>query len=282
MSKPLNGRNFIDLTLLQPGITQHRNLAVAAATVGLWFSSNGAPLRSNNYLLDGAPMTNLTQGTSASQDGSTLGIEGLREYRVITNSFSAEYGMTMGSQVMMVTKSGTNALHGSLFEYFRNNALDARNYFDNAPAPKAPFHNNQFGGSVGGPIVKDKTFFFLDYEGQRENVGVVSLDCVPTAAFIQQATATALASPSGLSPVGQKLLDFFPHNPANYIPGIAASDSGCFNARNQFAPDYIANAPSFNNLSSVIAKIHHTINSHNNLTGRYFFGDSTQQFPLAL
>src|SRR5437773_1973166 len=110
---PLNGRNFIDLTLLQPGITQHRNIGVAASTVGLWFSSNGAPLRSNNYLLDGAIMTNLTNGTSASQDGSTLGIEGIREYRVITNSFSAEYGMTMGSQVTMVTKGGTNTQNGS-------------------------------------------------------------------------------------------------------------------------------------------------------------------------
>src|SRR5262249_8830269 len=101
---PLNGRNFIDLTLLQPGVTQQRNLAVAASTVGTWFSSNGAPLRSNNYLLDGAIITNLTNGTSASQDGSTLGVEGIREFRVITNSFSAEYGMTMGSQVMLVTK----------------------------------------------------------------------------------------------------------------------------------------------------------------------------------
>src|SRR5947199_6667087 len=176
---PLNGRNFIDLTLLTPGITQHRNLAVAASTVGMWFSSNGAPLRSNNYLLDGAPMTNLTQGTSASQDGSTLGIEGIREYRVITNSFSAEYGMTMGSQVTMVSKGGTNTLHGSLFEYFRNSALDARNFFDyKAPASDRrlpPFTRNQFGGSVGGPIKKDKTFFFGVYEGLRHRFGVTTI-----------------------------------------------------------------------------------------------------------
>src|SRR5438128_11370536 len=176
---PLNGRNFIDLTLLTPGITQHRNLAVAASTVGLWFSSNGAPLRSNNYLLDGALMTNLTNGTSAAQDGSTLGIEGVREYRVITNSFSAEYGMTMGSQVMVVTKSGTNTLHGSLFEYFRNSALDARNFFDYKSAAsnrRVPaFTRQQFGGSVGGPIKKDKTFFFAVYEGLRQRFGVTTI-----------------------------------------------------------------------------------------------------------
>src|SRR5437667_2908442 len=176
---PLNGRNFIDLTLLTPGITQHRNLAVAASTVGLWFSSNGAPLRSNNYLLDGAPMTNLTQGTSASQDGSTLGIEGIREYRVITNSFSAEYGMTMGSQATMVTKGGTNTLHGSLFEYFRNSALDAHNFFDyKTPASdrRLPaFTRNQFGGSLGCPIKKDKTFLFGVYEGLRHRFGVTTI-----------------------------------------------------------------------------------------------------------
>src|SRR5881296_4721187 len=176
---PLNGRNYIDLTLQMPGITQQRNLGVAASTVGTWFSSNGAPLRSNTYLLDGALMSNLTNGTSAAQDGSTLGIEGVREYRVITNSFSAEYGMTMGSQVIVVTKSGTNTLHGSLFEYFRNSALDARNFFDyKTPASdrRLPaFTRNQFGGSVGGPIKKDKTFFFGVYEGLRQRFGVTTI-----------------------------------------------------------------------------------------------------------
>ncbi|PYV66609.1 MAG: hypothetical protein DMG97_16165 [Acidobacteria bacterium] len=285
---PINGRDYTKLIYLNPGVAGSPDQITDSPGSFGEFSMNGARGRSNNFLLDGTDMNDGYRNNPAINEAGVfatpatiLPIDAVSEMNVLSN-YKPEYGRNGGAIVNIVTKSGTNALHGSLFEYFRNNALDARNYFDNAPAPKAPFHNNQFGGSVGGPIVKDKTFFFLDYEGQRENVGVVSLDCVPTAAFIQQATATALASPSGLSPVGQKLLDFFPHNPANYIPGIAASDSGCFNARNQFAPDYIANAPSFNNLSSVIAKIDHTINSHNNLTGRYFFGDSTQQFPLAL
>src|SRR2546425_87359 len=218
---PLNGRNFIDLTLLTPGITQHRNLAVAASTVGMWFSSNGAPLRSNNYLLDGAPMANLTQGTSASQDGSTLGIEGIREYRVITNSFSAEYGMTMGSQVTMVTKGGTNTLHGSLFEYFRNSALDARNFFDYKTAASnrrlPDFTRNQFGGSVGGPIKKDKTFFFGVYEGLRQRLGITTISSVMPAAChtahylvdrscVQLPTGQTLA----VAPTMRSILDLFP------------------------------------------------------------------------
>src|SRR3989449_9937562 len=187
---PLNGRKFIDLTLLTRGITQQRNLGVAASTVGLWFSSNGAPLRSNNYLLDGAIMTNLTNGTSASQDGSTLGIEGIREYRVITNSFSAEYGMTMGSQVTMVTKGGTNTLHGSLFEYFRNSALDARNFFDYKTAASnrrlPAFTRNQFGGSVGGAIKEGKTLFFGCYERIRERLGITTiLNVIPAACHVR-------------------------------------------------------------------------------------------------
>ena len=258
---PINGRDYTKLIYLNPGVAGSPDQITDSPGSFGEFSMNGARGRSNNFLLDGTDMNDGYRNNPAINEAGVfatpatiLPIDAVSEMNVLSN-YKPEYGRNGGAIVNIVTKSGTNALHGSLFEYFRNNALDARNYFDNAPAPKAPFHNNQFGGSVGGPIVKDKTFFFLDYEGQRENVGVVSLDCVPTAAFIQQATATALASPSGLSPVGQKLLDFFPHNPANYIPGIAASDSGCFNASNQFAPDYIANAPSFNNLSSVIAKI---------------------------
>jgi Carboxypeptidase regulatory-like domain/TonB-dependent Receptor Plug Domain len=285
---PINGRDYTKLIYLNPGVAGSPDQITDSPGSFGEFSMNGARGRSNNFLLDGTDMNDGYRNNPAINEAGVfatpatiLPIDAVAEMNVLSN-YKAEYGRNGGAVVNIVTKSGTNALHGSFFEYFRNNALDARNYFDNAPAPKAPFHNNQFGGSIGGPIVKDKTFFFLDYEGQRENVGVVSLNCVPTPAFVQQATATALLSPSGLSSVGQKLLDFYPHNPGNYIPGITASDAGCFDGNNKFAPDYIANAPSFNNLSSVIAKIDHSFNSHNSLTGRYFFGDSTQQFPLAL
>src|SRR5713226_8607437 len=112
---PLNGRNYIDLTLLQPGV--QRLVNHNPGQVGTWFSSNGAPLRSNYVLLDGAPMVNLIGASSSSISATTLGIEGIREYRVVTNSFSAEYGMTMGSQMVIVSKNGTNAFHGSVFEF---------------------------------------------------------------------------------------------------------------------------------------------------------------------
>jgi outer membrane receptor protein involved in Fe transport len=270
---PLNGRNFIDLTLLQPGITQHRDAAVAASTVGLWFSSNGAPLRSNNYLLDGAIMTNLTQGTSASQDGSTLGIEGIREYRVITNSFSAEYGMTMGSQVVMVTKGGTNTLHGSLFEYFRNSALDARNFFDYKTAASnrrlPAFARNQFGGSIGGPIKKDKTFFFVVYEGLRQHLGVTTVSNVMPAAchtpnhVVDRNCVSTLAAGQTLTvaPIVQPILDLFP------APNLSG---------NKFTFPFTQ--PTRDDYGQ--GRIDHIFSAADSLFGRYTVEDTTVTDPL--
>ncbi|OFV93566.1 MAG: hypothetical protein A3H28_03380 [Acidobacteria bacterium RIFCSPLOWO2_02_FULL_61_28] len=173
---PLNGRNYVDLTLLQPGVQQTSTPRGQVVRFGVWFSSGGAPLTSNNYLLDGAPMVGIYGGTSSAGTGNTLGLEGVREWRVVTNSFPAEYGTTMGSQMLIVTKSGTNNFHGSLFEYLRNSALDARNFFDYKTAASQrrlpQFTRNNFGGSFGGPIVKDKTFFHLSYEGLRERLGL--------------------------------------------------------------------------------------------------------------
>ncbi|OFV93010.1 MAG: hypothetical protein A3H28_13180 [Acidobacteria bacterium RIFCSPLOWO2_02_FULL_61_28] len=177
---PLNGRNFIDLTMLQPGIQESKELRSHSNRYGGWYSSNGAPLRSNNYLLDGAPMVGIYGGSPSTQSGNTLGLEGIREWRVVTNSFPAEYGLTMGSQMVVVTKSGTNNFHGSLFEYLRNSVLDARNFFDyKVPGVNEsrlpPFKRNNFGGSIGGPIRQDKTFFHATYEGLRERLGITSI-----------------------------------------------------------------------------------------------------------
>ena len=176
---PLNGRNYIDLTLLQAGIVHAGEAgSVSSATTGVWFSSNGAPPRSNNILLDGARLTNQQGTTSATPGGTTLGVDGILEYRVITNMFGAEYGMTMGSQVVMVSKGGTNQWHGDVFEYLRNSSLDARDFFDygylanGGTGPRLPpFRRNNFGGAFGGPIKKDKAFFYGVYEGLRQAIG---------------------------------------------------------------------------------------------------------------
>ena len=192
---PINGRDYTKLIFLNPGVAGSPDQITDSPGSFGEFSMNGARGRSNNYLLDGTDMNDgyrndpaINQGGVFATPSAILPIDAVSDMRVLSN-FEPEYGRNAGAVVNIVTKSGTNSLHGGFFEYFRNNALDARNYFDQSQFPKAPFHNNQFGGSIGGPIVKDKTFFYLDYEGQRENVGVVSLDCVPTLAHIAQAEA---------------------------------------------------------------------------------------------
>ena len=281
---PVNGRDYTKLIYLNPGVAGSPDQITDSPGSFGEFSMNGARGRSNNYLLDGTDMNDgyrndpaINQGGVFATPSAILPIDAVSDMAVLSN-FAPEYGRNGGAVVNIVTKSGTNKLHGTAFEYFRNNALDARNFFDTSAHPKAPFHNNQFGGSLGGPIIKDKAFFFLDYEGQRESVGVVTLACVPTLAQIATATATVGAK---ISPIGQALLKFWPSNPANYIAGVTSTDSGCF-ANQQYVPDYTAIAPSFNNLSSVIAKVDYTFSQNDTVTGRYFFGDSTQQFPLAL
>jgi hypothetical protein len=175
---PLNGRNYIDLTLLKPGVNKDVN---QRNSTGTSFSVNGAPPRSNNFTLDGAILQNSTgRSPVAGDSGNALGLDGIKEYETVTGTFQAEYGMAMGSQIVAVSKGGTNQFHGDVFEYFRNSALDANDFFDRgAGAPVPPHQKNQFGGAFGGPIKKDRTFFYAVYEGIRENLGVPINNIVP-------------------------------------------------------------------------------------------------------
>jgi len=180
---PLNGRNYINLTLLQPGIAPSPNITQGGTYNGTWYSSNGATMRSNNFMLDGAIMQDDNGGSTANFSGRTLGLDGIQEYRVITSWFSAEYGLLAGSQTVMVSKSGTNQLHGSVFEYLRNSALDAANYFDRPTAAnkcrRLPgYKRSNYGGAFGGPIQKNKTFFFATLEGVEERLGITVNDTV--------------------------------------------------------------------------------------------------------
>ena len=177
-SLPLNGRNYVDLSILQAGVTPDRDSSGNGATS---FSANGAPPRSNNFTLDGS-ITTTQEGRNPANAGSTLGVDGVKEYRIITNGVSAEYGMAMGSQVVVVSKGGTNQFHGDAFEYIRNSAFDARNFFLTlAGRPNPEFQKNQYGGAFGGPIKKDKTFFFATYEGLKLNQSVAQNLVVPAA-----------------------------------------------------------------------------------------------------
>ncbi|MEJ7606585.1 MAG: carboxypeptidase regulatory-like domain-containing protein [Bryobacteraceae bacterium] len=167
---PLNGRNFTDLALLQPGVIAypHRDGGSVVAH-GLGMSINGQDPRSNVYLLDGTTLNDFTNGPAGSAAGTALGMETVREFRVETNAYSAEFGRNSGGQINALTKSGTNELHGTLFHYHRNDNLDARNFFD--PSKRPEFKRNQYGATAGGPLRRERTFFFLGWEGLRERLG---------------------------------------------------------------------------------------------------------------
>lgn len=200
---PLNGRNFNDLTLLQTGISVARTVGRSGTIDGVQYSSGGAPIRSNTYMLDGTIMNNITSsGGGSSVNENSLGVEAIREYRVLTNSYSAEYGNTMGAQVSLVTKSGTNQFHGSLFEYLRNSAMDARDWTDRE---QSPLRRNSFGGSLGGPIIPDHLFFFTSYEGLRQREGLTLKAIVPTAAARQDGGLVPV-----VNPVVKPYLDLYP------------------------------------------------------------------------
>jgi len=141
---------------------------------------SGARPQQNNYRLDGVSLNDYANGAPGSVLGGNLGVDAIQEFSVLTSNYSAEYGKTSGGVVNAITRSGTNAFHGSAYEFLRNSALDARNFFEDPTAPKAPFKRNQFGGAVGGPIIKNRTFFFADFEAIRQSKGIAVVDTVPS------------------------------------------------------------------------------------------------------
>src|SRR5947207_5426797 len=189
---PLNGRSYESLALLQPGVvTMGAGQASAAFDFGTGtrFSVTGSRAYANSFMLDGTDINDHANGTPGGAAGTNLGVEGIQEFKINTAVSSAEYGRSSGGVISAVTKSGTNALHGTLFQFLRNDALDSLGYFDKVShggtGSVAPYKRNQFGGALGGPIKKDRTFFFGSYETLRQNNGLNTSAEVPTAATRQ-------------------------------------------------------------------------------------------------
>ena len=280
---PVNGGDFAKLMTLVPGAGSDPNGDSDSPGSFGTFSINGNRGRSNNYLLDGTDMNDGYRNDPAINEAGVFGtpatllpIDALQEMAVLSN-MEAEYGRNGGAVVNIVTKSGSNNLHGSVFEYFRNNALDARNAFNRKfdqngnPFPQNTFHNNQFGGSLGGPLIKDRTFWFAAYEGWRENGGLPTTASVPSQARVNQFTSNG----GVINPVIANLLA---RNPWS-IPLPAVGDTGADNATVQVTDHFN------NRVDSLILKLDHHLGSRQDsdlITGRYFFGDSDQSFPLAL
>ena len=178
---PLNGRSLTDLTLLNPGVFYNRTSGNSPQDgMGPRLSINGGRQESNLYLMDGTVITDRNGGTSG-VTGATLGVEAVREFRVLTHNYGAEYGRSSGGVISLITRSGTNQFHGSLYEFVRNDIFDAREFFNRGEGGKPPFRRNQFGASIGGPVVKDHVFFFANYEGMRQRETSSAVTTVPDA-----------------------------------------------------------------------------------------------------
>ena len=195
---PLNGRSYDLLLTINPGVVNFTwektgGIGVSNSSTGNNFAVSGNRPQQNLFLLNGTEFTgaaeNNMQPGGASQN--LIGVEAVREFNVLRDSYGAEYGKRPGAQVIIATQSGSNQWHGSVYEFLRNNVLDAPNYFDQGSAP--PFRRNQFGGALGGPIQKDKTFFFVNYEGLRQSLHQTSVAFVPD--LHSRATAVASVQP---------------------------------------------------------------------------------------
>ncbi len=218
---PLNGRSYDELMTLNPGVVNFTwektgGIGVSNSTTGNMFSVAGNRPQQNLFLLNGVEFTgaaeNNMQPGGASQQ--LLGVDAVREFNLVQDTYGAQYGKRPGGQVTIVTQSGSNQWHGSVYEFLRNNALDAPNYFDVASAP--PFQRNQFGGSIGGPVQKDKTFLFANYEGFRQNLHQTSVELVPDALARSNASAAV---------VNLGLLNLWPVAPAG-APDFPVTSTG--------------------------------------------------------
>jgi outer membrane receptor protein involved in Fe transport len=237
---PLNGRSWTDLATLEPGVAAIQTqvaLGIGATRGNRGFGDQisvaGARPQQNNYRLDGISINDYSNGGPGSVLGGNLGVDAIEEFSVLTSNYSAEYGRTAGGVVNAITRSGTNQFHGGVYEFLRNSALDARNFFDKKIPP---FRRNQFGAQAGGAIRKDKVFVFGDYEGIRQSLGITSVDTVPSVAARSgtlcsapdtSPACTPTPIPGGVDPSVQKYLPFWSIPNSGIKPGTNG-DIGIF------------------------------------------------------
>ncbi len=272
---PLNGRNYTDLALLQPGVTAYQQRDGGSVVAhGLGMTVNGQDIRSNVYLLDGTLLNDLTNGPAGSAASTVLGTETIREFRVEANSYSAEFGRNFGGQINAISKSGTNQFHGSLFEFLRNDNMDARNFFDREPLGKPEFKRNQFGGTIGGPISKDRTFFFFGAEVFRQRLGRTISTIVPDEKARQGILTTRNAQGQivdtqiTINPAVKPYLDLYPlPNGPQLGGGVGNLAQYFFNFGERLDQEYIQ------------GRIDHNLTSRQQIFGRFTFDDADQFLP---
>jgi hypothetical protein len=264
---PLNGRDWTSLALLQPGVGTVDQSALAVSNqranrgLGTQMSISGNRPQQNNYRLDGITINDYSNGGPGSILGVVLGVEAVQEFSVVTNNAPANYGRTGGGVVNAITRSGTNQVHGSAYEFLRNSALDARNFFDPSTIPA--FRRNQFGASAGGPIRRDKTFIFGDYEGVRQGLGTTQVDTVPSPAARSGHLVTGDVT---VDPKVAPFLGLYP------LPnGTVSGDTGVYT----LASTAVTREDFFT------VRADHTYSTHDTLFGSYMFDDGRTTSPDA-
>lgn len=270
---PLNGRDTFQLATLQPGVVSARSNTVTQESAGPATTRlivNGSRLNSNIFYLDGTDTADAFGNSPGGLGGGFLGVDALREFEVLTSGYQAEFGVGGGAIINAISKSGSNQFHGTAFEFLRNSEFDARNFFN---AQKLPFKRNQFGGSIGGPIAKDSTFFFFNYEGLRRREGISNIFFVPSP-DARQGLLVDMTKPGAdpndptqkrqitIAPAVIPYLNLYP------VPnGAISGDTGIFR-RDRTA----STREDFGTI-----RVDHRLTSDNSLFGRYTIDDSDLQ-----
>jgi hypothetical protein len=270
---PLNGRSWTDLAALQPGVDTIQTQPSFSSGAdrgnrgfGQQLTISGARPQQNNYRLDGISLNDYANGAPGSVLGGSLGVDAIQEFSVLTSNYSAEYGKTSGGVINAITRSGTGNFHGSAYEFLRNSVLDARNFFD---GPKIPsFKRNQFGGSIGGPIIPQRTFFFADYEGIRQSKGITALTTVPSLDARNGMIHDSDGNPITVTidPNAQKFLAFYhlPNGPVTDNPDIA---------QYRFSGQQVVNENFFT------TRLDHKISEKDSISGTYLFDKTPYTSP---
>jgi Carboxypeptidase regulatory-like domain/TonB dependent receptor len=260
---PLNGRSASDLAALEPGVATARTQSSGQGQYGYGTQmtiSGGRP-RQNDALLDSISVNDYANGPPGSALGVNLGADAVEQFSVLTSNYPARFGRSSGGIIGASTRSGTNHFHGSAFEFLRNSAFDARNFFDKA---KPPFRRNQFGASAGGPIRKDHTYFFAAYEGLRQSLGITQVDTVPSAAARAGNLSTG---PVTVDPNVLRFINAF--YPLPNGPLLKSGDTGIFTFSGQeITPE-----------NYFTTKIDHEWSAHDRLSVTYMFDKSSVTQP---
>jgi hypothetical protein len=280
MNLPLNGRNPFALGLLSGNTTPMFGMGS-----NLPFIAGGGRFSANEVTLDGVDNNTVSNAGAIGRNGIAVvpSVDAVQEFKVKTSTFSAEFGHAAGAVVNATIKSGTNQFHGTAFEFLRNNDLDANNFFTNAAGqPRAPFHQNQFGGAAGGPILHNRTFFFADYQGTRQTTSAgSSITDVPPAAlrggdFSQVKTPVYDPGTRATGPSGVVIADPFPNNviPANRLNPTSVAIAGLvplpnFGSAGALARNFFYQPHQFSNTDQGDVRIDETISAKDNLFGRF-------------